>query len=145
MHHTAFYELETRAGAPASLEIVHFACKDPTCCPAGQRDMLGDAERHSALARHRHYWELARIPPTMRADYFIHQIVTPACDMLARASDLDESFKPIHRRTLSVKEMLIDLHRKQQEERSRETPSSTITARAGARVIPFVNPEPRDR
>ncbi len=82
----------------------------------------------------------------MRAEHFIHQIVTPACDMLARASDLDESFKAIHRRTLSVKEMLIDLRRTQEEERSREmTAGPVISPRTGARIIPLTIPEPRGR
>jgi hypothetical protein len=125
---------------------LHFACKNGGCCPNGSRDMLADAERHSALARQRQYAELARVPPTMRADYFIQQIVTPACDRLARASDLDESFKVIHRRTLSVKEMLIDLRHKQEEQRSRSGAVGLGKSPGlGARVIPLIIPEPRRR
>lgn len=123
-----------------------FGCKDRACCPNGYQDMLEDAERHSALARQRQYTELSRVPPTMRAEHFIHNVVTPVCDMLARASDLHEPFKKAHRRTLSVKEMLIDLHRQQKELRDKLIAASpAMPPHTGARVIRLTPREPKGR
>jgi hypothetical protein len=119
---------------------LHFACRDYACCPKGYQSMLDDSERHSALARQRQYSELSRVPPTMRAEHFIHNVVTPVCDMLTRASDVHEMFKQAQRRMLSVKEMLIDL------QRSRPTLSRPAdSARIPGRVIPLPPREPRGR
>ena len=118
----------------------HFACRVAACCPKGYQSMLDDSERHSALARQRQYGELSRVPPSMRADHFIHNVVTPVCDMLTRASDVHETFKQAQRRMLSVKEMLIDL------QRSRPISSRQVdSARLPGRVIPLTPREPRGR
>jgi hypothetical protein len=79
--------------------------------------MLGDAERHSVLARQRQFTELTRVPASMRAEHFIHSVATPACNMLARASDMDVRFKKMHRRIISVKETLLDLANEQKKAR----------------------------
>jgi hypothetical protein len=123
---------------------IHFACKNPTCCSNGYQDMLEDPERHSALARQRQFLEISRVPPSIRAEQFIDGIVTPLCDMLGRARDLDESFKNIHRRTLSVKEMLVDLQREKKEAHDRLAPTnSPVPQRRDGKVIHLKPREPK--
>jgi hypothetical protein len=90
---------------------LQFACSERPCCRNGWADMLADAHRHSALARQRQYAALAQVPQRMRADHFIHSVLAPVCDRLARASDLHEPFRKTQRRMLSVKEVLVDLAR----------------------------------
>lgn len=126
----------------------NYACRVHTCCPNGSQDMLRDAERHSVLARQRQFTELARVPPSMRAEHFIHSVSTPACDMLARASDVDVRFKKMHRRNISVKETLLDLANEQR--RAREHAAATKVLRRphpdnGVRIIPLNPREPRGR
>jgi hypothetical protein len=127
---------------------LHFACKDRACCPNGYQDMLEDPERHSALARQRQYAELSRVPPTMRTEYFIHNIFTPVCDMLARASDSHEPFKKAHRRMLSLKTTLLDLQHQQRQLRDRLVPPGpAVPPRTAAQVIrlPLTPRGPRGR
>jgi hypothetical protein len=125
---------------------VQFACKDKGCCPNGFESMLGDMERHSTLARQRQYTELSRIPVSMRAEHFIHNVFSPVCDMLTRASDVHELFKKTQRRMLSVKAVLLDLHRERVriQERSR-VPGNDSSRPPTARVIPLTPREPRGR
>ena len=125
---------------------VQFACKDKGCCPDGFESMLGDMERHSTLARQRQYSELSRIPVSMRAEHFIHNVFSPVCDMLTRASDVHEIFKKTQRRMLSVKAVLLDLHRERVriQERSR-VPSNDSSRPPTARIIPLTPREPRGR
>jgi hypothetical protein len=80
----------------------------------------------------------------MRAEHFIHDVMTPICDKLGRARDLHEQFRRAHRRTLSVKEMLVDLRREQQEIREQRI-SESVQPRPMARVIPLTPREPRGR
>jgi hypothetical protein len=122
---------------------LHFACKDPTCCPNGFRGMLENPQRHSALARQRQYAELSRVPRTMRAEHFLQNVVTPVCDMLSRAGDSHEPFKAAHRRMLSMKETLLDLQREQKKlhDDRRLAPDSGLPARPVAQVITL---SPRD-
>jgi hypothetical protein len=125
---------------------LRFACKDLGCCANGFRDMLNDPYRHSTLARQRQFKELSRVPSTMRAEYFINSVLTPACDALSRAGDVHEPFKEAHRRMLSVKETLVDLHRIQ--ERTRRRPVSMPIApstRPASQVLTFTPREPRGR
>jgi hypothetical protein len=125
---------------------LNFACRDRACCPNGYRDMLDDSQRHSALARQRQYLELSRTPPSMRAEHFIHNVVTPVCDMLGRARDLHDSFKNTHRRTLSVKEMLIALQREQKDLREQLAATSAVMPpHAVAQIIPLIPREPKGR
>ncbi len=125
---------------------VQFACKDKGCCPNGFESMLGDMERLSTLARQRQYTELSRIPVSMRAEHFIHNVFSPVCDMLTRASDVHELFKKTQRRMLSVKAVLLDLHRERVriQERSR-VPGNDSSRPTTARVIPLTPREPRGR
>jgi hypothetical protein len=123
---------------------IHFACKSPTCCANGYQDMLEDSERHSALARQRQFLEISKIPPSIRAERFIDGIVTPLCDMLGRARDLDEAFKNIHRRTLSVKGMLVDLQREKKEMHDRlALTNSPVPPRPDGKVIQLKPREPK--
>lgn len=121
----------------------YFACKDPTCCPNGYRDMLADHRRHSALARQRQYTELARVPRTIRAEHFLQHIVGPVCDMLSRASATHPPFNGAHRRMMSVKETLLDLQQEQKRQREERRPKSEqqSPARPGAKILEF---PPRD-
>lgn len=118
---------------------LHFACRDPKCCRNGQADMLSDTKRHSALARYRQYAALARVPSRMRAEHFLSTMLTPVCDMLARASDLHAPFQKIHRRMLSVKEVLAELREQQRHSSSR--PAHVAPRQTTAQVIPL---NPRD-
>ncbi len=121
----------------------YFACKDPTCCPNGYRDMLADHRRHSTLARQRQYVELARVPRTMRAEHFLQHMVSPVCDMLSRASATHPPFNGAHRRMLSVKETLLDLQQEQQRQREQHRPKTERdpSVRPGAKILDF---PPRD-
>jgi len=123
---------------------VSFACKEQGCCPNGYRDMLENCGRHSALARQRQYFQLSKVPPPMRAEYFIQSLISPVCDMLGRARDLHESFKHAHQRTLSVKEVLVDLQREQARMHAQSTPANS-EPRALAKVIPLSPRGPRGR
>jgi hypothetical protein len=125
---------------------IHFACKNPACCSNGYQDMLEDSERHSALARQRQFLGISRVPPSIRAEHFIDGVVTPLCDMLGRARDLDETFKNIHRRTLSVKEMLVDLQREKKEMHDRLVPTNPpVPQRTDGKVIQLKPREPKGR
>ena len=125
---------------------LHFACKDQKCCPNGYEDMLADPQRHSALARQRQYRELARVPPSLRGGYFIDTVITPICDMLARASDVHGPFRDMQRRMLSIKEVLADLQREREQQRARSVSAEAETARlTSARVISLTPREPKGR
>lgn len=123
---------------------LHFACQERTCCPDGYESMLSDPERHSALARQRQYLELSKVPPSLRAGYFIDTMVTPICDMLARASDLHPPFRDAQRRMLSIKEVLADLMQgdKQVTGRPMETRRVSHTS---AQIITLTPREPKGR
>jgi hypothetical protein len=124
----------------------HFACRERVCCPLGSQSMLEDPQRHSALARQRQYVELSNVPASMRAEHFIHNVATPVCDALARASDVHEPFKAMHRRALSVKEVLIDLWHEQKTARQHRVESSPAAhTHPAAQVLPFTPREPRRR
>jgi hypothetical protein len=125
---------------------LQFACKEKACCPDGSESMLGDMERHSAIARQRQYVELSRIPVSMRAEHFVHNVFSPVCDMLTRASDVHELFKKTQRRMLSVKAVLLDLHRERAriQERSR-APDDDSLRPPTAKIIPLTPREPRGR
>lgn len=121
---------------------LYFGCKDQSCCPNGFKDMLSDPERHSALARQRQFADLSNVPMTMRTEHFIHEMLSPTCDMLTRATDYDESFKPMQRRMVSLKETLLDLHRELKKPR---LASITAHRRRSAQIIPLTPREPRGR
>jgi hypothetical protein len=125
---------------------LQFACKEKACCPDGSESMLGDMERHSAIARQRQYVELSRIPVSMRAEHFVHNVFSPVCDMLTRASDVHELFKKTQRRMLSVKAVLLDLHRERTriQEKSR-APDNDSSRPPTAKIIPLTPREPRGR
>jgi hypothetical protein len=125
---------------------VLFACKDRACCPGGSESMLSDMERHSALARQRQYTDLSRIPVSMRPEHFVHNVFSPACDMLTRASDIHELFKKAQRRMLSVKTVLLDLHRERlRVQEKRRVPGEDTSPPPTARIIPLSPREPRGR
>jgi hypothetical protein len=108
--------------------------------------MLGDMGRHSALARQRQYTELSRIPVSMRPEHFVHSVFSPACDMLTRASDIHELFKKPQPRMLSVKSVLIDLHRERlRSQQKRRIADSDTSQPPTARIIPLPPREPKGR
>jgi hypothetical protein len=117
---------------------LQFGCREQKCC-RNEIDTLNDANRHSALARYRQYAALARVPPRMRADHFLGTMLTPVCDMLARASDAHAPFQKVHRRMLSVKEVLAELA--EQRGQSQVATAHVPTRQKTAQVIQL---HPRD-
>lgn len=125
---------------------LNFACQNRNCCPNGFTDMLENPERHSALARHRQYAELARIPRSMRAEHFIHTMLTIVCDRLGRARDVDDSFKVAHRRMLAVKEMLVELQRAQSRASGpADTAHRAVPPGSTAQIISIAPRDPKGR
>jgi len=122
-----------------------FACQQVGCCPNGAKDMFANPARHSALGRQRQYAELERLPASMRAEHFIQHTLTTVCDRLARAADLDESFKKAQRRMLSVKEMLVDLQRGIVKISRRGSAHRPMPPSATAQIITLTPRDPRGR
>jgi len=94
----------------------------------------------------RQYTELSRIPVSMRAEYFIHNVFSPVCDMLTRASDIHDLFKKTQRRVLSVKAVLLDLLRERVRiQEGLRVPGNDSSRPPTARIIPLTPREPRGR
>jgi hypothetical protein len=120
-----------------------FACRDHHCCPDGARDMLRDPRRHSLLARQRQLAELAGVPISQRAEFFVQRILTPVCDSLSRASQNVPAFLEVHRRVLSVKETLKSVIAERQTKRLRSVVSGP--APAVAQILSFPSTQPKGR
>jgi hypothetical protein len=126
-----------------ALGKTRFACTSRNCCVDGTKDMLRDPRRHSVLARQRQLAELAAVPATQRAEYFVHRVLTPVCDSLSRASQSVPTFLEIHRRALSVKETLKSVMAERQAKRLRSV--MTGPAPAVAQVLTFPSSQPKGR
>jgi hypothetical protein len=120
-----------------------FACRDPRCCPDGAKDMIRDPRRHSVLAQQRQLAEIAAVPASQRADYFVQRILTPVCDSLSRASQSIPAFLDVHRRALSVKETLKSVLAERQTNRPRGAASGP--APAVAQILAFPSTQPKGR
>jgi hypothetical protein len=120
-----------------------FACQDRKCCPDGAKDMLRDPRRHSLLARQRQLADLAAIPASQRAEFFVQRVLTPVCDSLSRASQTVPRFLEIHRRALSVKDTLKSVIAERQTKRLRGTASGPL--QPVAQVLPFSSAQPKGR
>jgi hypothetical protein len=153
-HHAVYIEA---LGSSVALDVakrlldsangkLRFACRQPECCPNGAKDMLAYPLRHSALSRRRQYDALEKVPPTLRAEAFVRDMLTSVCDRLALAADVDDSFKKIHRRMLSMKEMLVDLQRGQAKVVKRPGPAYWPgQPNTTAQIIPLTPRDPRGR
>jgi hypothetical protein len=118
-----------------------FACKVRDCCPDGAKDMLRDPRRHSVLARQRQLAELAAVPVSQRAEYFVQRVFTPVCDSLSRASQSVPEFLEVHRRALSVKETLKSVLAERQSKRLRSAASAA--AAPIAQILTFPSTQPK--
>ena len=105
--------------------------------------MLRDPRRHSLLARQRQLAELAGVPISQRAEFFVQRILTPVCDSLSRASQNVPAFLEVHRRVLSVKETLKSVIAERQTKRLRSVVSGP--APAVAQILSFPSTQPKGR
>jgi hypothetical protein len=64
------------------------ACRNPSCCPRGARDMLEQPVRHYLYSRAREIEALGAIPHSMRVQHLMERVVRPRSDAVASAAAL---------------------------------------------------------